>query len=379
MRIAQLANFVGPTSGGMKTALDALGRGYVEAGVARLLVVPGPEDLRTSTPAGDLVQLRAPRVGGGYRLIVEPWRVTEVLRHFAPDSIEVSDKSTLVPVTGWARRSGVQTVLFSHERLDAMLSMRTGLPVQVAPWNRALVRRYDRVVVTSRFAEEEFRAQAHRAGTPLHRVPLGVDLDVFRPLRTRPADEGVLRLVHAGRLSREKDPHLAVATAVALHRRGVPVRLDVYGTGPRRGELEQLAGGSPVYFHGHVAGRQRLAGRLGVADVALSVCSGETFGLSVLEALATGTPVVTADIGGARELVDERCGAWAAPEPEALADAVLRVAGRDERWRRAAARHRAEAYPWSRTVEQMLALHDLNPGRARASVARPLVGDRRPA
>lgn len=366
MRIAQLANFVGPTSGGMRTALDALGRGYTDAGVARLLVVPGPEDAATATPAGDVVQLRAPRVGGGYRLIVEPWRVTDVLRQFAPTSIEVSDKSTLLPVTAWARRSGVPSVLFSHERLDAMLALRTGRTLQVQPWNRALVRCYDRVVVTSRYAEDELRAAAGRAVTPLHRVPLGVDLETFRPAPSRPTvgtdhgtvhADGLLRLVHAGRLSREKSPHLAVATAVALHRRGVPVRLDVYGEGPHRPELEALAAGSPVFFHGHVAGRTRLAGRLAAADVALAVCPGETFGLSVLEALACGTPVVTADAGGARELVDERCGAWAAPDAEALADAVLRVAARDERWRRTAARRRAEAFPWSRTVEGLLAVH----------------------
>ncbi|GAB2628569.1 glycosyltransferase family 1 protein [Nocardioides ginkgobilobae] len=388
MRIAQLANFVGPTSGGMKTALEALGRGYTDAGVARLLVVPGPEDARLDSPAGDVVQVRAPRVGGGYRLIVEPWRVTDVLRRFAPTSIEVSDKSTLLPVAGWARRAGIPTVLFSHERLDAMLSMRTGLPVQVAPLNRALVRRYDRLVVTSEFAEQEFRALAGRSGTPLHRVPLGVDLDVFRPTRVPRAQDGLLRLVHAGRLSREKDPHLAVATAVALHRRGVPVRMDVYGSGPHLDELQALAVGAPVFFHGHVAGRARLAARLGAADVSLSVCPGETFGLSVLEALACGTPVVTADVGGARELVDERCGAWAAPEAERLADAVLRLVGRDERWRRTAARHRAEAFPWSRTVAQMLAVHGLSapvwtsapgagPGAGRGP--RPLAGDRRPA
>lgn len=383
MRIAQLANFVGPTSGGMKTALEALGRGYTEAGVARLLVVPGPEDDRLDSPAGDVVQVRAPRVGGGYRLIVEPWRVTDVLRRFAPTSLEVSDKSTLLPVAGWARRSGIPTVLFSHERLDAMLSLRTGLPVQVAPLNRALVRRYDRLVVTSDFAEQEFRVAATRAGTPVHRVPLGVDLDVFRPTRVPRPDDGVLRLVHAGRLSREKDPHLAVATAVALHRRGVPLRLDVYGSGPHLDELQALAAGAPVFFHGHVAGRSRLAARLAAADVSLSVCPGETFGLSVLEALACGTPVVTADVGGARELVDERCGAWAAPDAESLADAVLRVAARDVRWRRAAARRRAEAFPWSRTVAEMLAVHDLSRATAwpagSGRAPRPLAGDRRPA
>ncbi len=41
-RIAQLANFIGPASGGMKTAVERLGRGYVESGAQRLLVVPGP-------------------------------------------------------------------------------------------------------------------------------------------------------------------------------------------------------------------------------------------------------------------------------------------------------------------------------------------------
>ncbi|MEV7431831.1 glycosyltransferase [Nocardioides sp. NPDC092400] len=367
MRVAQLANFVGPTSGGMKTTLEALGRGYVAGGVARLLVVPGPEDRVLETPAGDVVQLRAPRVGGGYRLIVEPWRVVDALRRFAPTSLEVSDKSTLLPVTRWARREGVASVLFSHERLDAMLSLRTGLPVRATPWNRTLVRHHDRVVVTSRYARDELRAVANLAATPLHRVPLGVDLATFTPGAgpgPGPRAGGPLRLAHAGRLSREKSPHLAVATALALHRRGVPLRLDVYGDGPQRGELERMADGAPVRFHGHLAGRDRLAARLAEADVALSVCPGETFGLSVLEALACGTPVVTADEGGARELVDEWSGAWATAEPEALADAVLRVLARDPEGRRAAARRRAERFPWTRTVEEMLALHDLGLSRA---------------
>ncbi|MDN4174468.1 glycosyltransferase [Nocardioides sp. SOB77] len=371
----------------MRTTLEALGEGYVAAGVARLLVVPGPEDRHLETPAGDVVQLRAPRVGGGYRLIVEPWRVTDVLRRFGPTSLEVSDKTTLLPVTRWARGAGVASLLFSHERLDAMLALRTGLPVRVTPWNRTLVRHHDRVVVTSRYARDELRALASLAATPLHRVPLGVDLQTFRPVPRLPAREhhaaGPLRLVHAGRLSREKSPHLAVATAVALHRRGVPLRLDVYGDGPHRGELEELAAGAPVVFHGHLAGRDRLAARLAEADVALSVCPGETFGLAVLEALACGTPVVTADEGGARELVHERSGAWAPAEAGPLADAVLRVAGRDPVRRRAAARRRAEQFPWSRTVERMLEIHDLALSRpaapAPAGQRRAPVGDRRPA
>ena len=363
LRIAQLANFVRPTSGGMKVAIDQLARGYVDAGAQRLLIIPGSTDDRIPTELGDVVTVASREVGGGYQMILDPRPVLRALEAFAPTSIEISDKSTLLPVTLVARRRQVPTVLFSHERLDTMLSMRIGLqrglrhPIRL--FNGALSRAFDHVVTTSDFAAGEFSGLASLAPHRLHQVPLGVDLETFRPLEPapEPATDGTIRLVHSGRLSREKDPHLAVRTAVALHHRGLPVRLDVYGEGPHRHELERLAAGSPVTFHGHVAGREALARRLGEADVALSVCAGETFGLAVLEALACGTPVVTADRVGARELVDDRSGAWGHPDPESLADAVLRVVARPPAERRRDARARAERYPWSRTVERTLSLH----------------------
>jgi alpha-1,6-mannosyltransferase len=197
-------------------------------------------------------------------------------------------------------------------------------------------------------------------------VPLGVDLDTFRPHPVTRTDD-ILRLTHVGRLSREKSPHLAVATAAELHRRGVPVRLDVYGEGPHLDELHAIAGRAPVFFHGFVDGREELGRRVSEADVALSVCPTETFGLAVLEALASGTPVVTADRGGASELVDRGSGASAAPDPAALADAVLALAARPRAERRAAARRRAEQYPWSETVARMLAIHAGDVGRVSAT------------
>lgn len=379
MRIAQLANFVGPASGGMRTAVAALGRGYVEAGAERLLVVPGPVDATRETEHGTVVEVRAPRVGGGYRLIVEPWRVIDVLERFAPTSVELSDKLTLLPVARWARRQGVGSVLISHERLDDMLALRTGVTpgtgldvgarASIGLLNRVLVRAVDTVVVTSRYAEQEFRTVADAVDCPVRRIPLGVDLQTFVPHRAperTPEQTRELRLVLAGRLSREKSPHLAVATAVELHRRGRAVRLDVYGDGPHRDELEEIGAGAPVVFHGHLDSREELARRLAAADVALSVCPGETFGLAVLEALASGTPVVTADRGGARELVDHASGAWGAPDARSLADAVERLAARPTERLRAGARERAERFPWDLTVERLLAVHEATRAAAAA-------------
>jgi alpha-1,6-mannosyltransferase len=82
--------------------------------------------------------------------------------------------------------------------------------------------------------------------------------------------------------------------------------------------------------------------------------------LAVLEALACGTPVVTADVGGARELVDDTCAEWGAPRAAALADAVQRLRTRllaDPHGLRQSARTHAEQYSWDTSAQLMLAAH----------------------
>ncbi|MGV8847112.1 glycosyltransferase [Tessaracoccus sp.] len=353
-----MANFVGPTSGGMKVVIDTLGAGYVAAGHERILVVPGPHDHVEETATGIIVSVKAPRLTPQYRMIAKPWRALDVLDRFQPTTIEVSDKWTLSPAGRWAARRGVGSVMFSHERLSDMLAMwmrrSFGVEAAVGALNRRLAKEFDAVVVTSRYAADEFAD----TGARLELVPLGVDLVTFNPGVGAPVDDGVLKLVYAGRLSHEKSPQLAVATAAELHRRGRAVRLDLYGTGPDLKELQQIAGEAPVFFHGFVGGRAELATRFAAADVSLSVCPAETFGLAVLEALACGTPVVTANRGGASELVDDTAGASGAPDPAALADAVESLLPRLGPELRAGARAAAEKYTWDSTIKDMLDLHE---------------------
>jgi alpha-1,6-mannosyltransferase len=358
VRIAQLANFVGPTSGGMRRAIDQLGQRYVTAGHERLLIIPGPEDRVTESSSGVVAQVRGVRVTGGYRIILAMSGVLKALEEFAPTSVEVSDKWTLAGIGSWARRRHVGSILFSHERLDDMASDFLRLPVRplVHLRNRALAKDFDRVVVTTRYSAGEWDGTSARLVT----VPLGVDLETFRPPVERPDPGPVIRLIHAGRMSREKYPQLAIAAAAELHRRGVPVELTVAGTGPHLAWLREQAEEAPLRFLGYVDGREELARLYGEADISLSVAPTETFGLAVLEALACGTPVVTADVGGARELVDDTCAEWGAPRAAALADAVQRLRTRlvaDPYGLRQSARTRAELYSWDTSAARMLAVH----------------------
>ncbi len=356
--IVQLANFYGPESGGLRTVLEELGRGYQRAGFERFSIVPGAHDSEESLHSGTRMALAAPLLpgGGGYRVLTSRARVEAALDRIGPHRLEVSDKLSLVWVSRWASARGVPCILLSHERLDAILAARVPrwfpLPRAADWWNRRLVARFDRVVCTSAFGAAEFERIGARN---LTRVPLGVDLEVFQPRSAEPA--GCTELVMVGRLSKEKRPDLAIDTLRALRQRGLDARLTVVGAGPWAPRLAAAAEDLPVRFTGHLHDRGAVAALLAGADVALAPCPVESFGLSVLEAMAAGTPVVVGEGGASVELIDDSCGRAAATDPASMADAVIELL--EVPGRRTSARIRAERYPWSRTVEGLLAAHRL--------------------
>jgi alpha-1,6-mannosyltransferase len=360
MRIVQFANFYAPTSGGLRTFVEETGRGYTARGHTRVLVVPGLVDGDEWTDAGRKVTIASPPMFGSdeYRRVRARRRVLGLLDAVAPDVLEINDKMAVIWLSAWARRRGVPTVLVSHERIDAILKSRVPgrLPLVGAAnaVNRALRRRVDRVVVASAFSAAEFE----RAGVrDVVHVPLGVDLATFRPEQAE-QDRDEVELVLVSRLSLEKSPELAITTLRRLRAADLPVRLTVIGEGPLRAHLQALAGGLPVRFLGHVSDRHRLAGLIAAADVAVCPSSAETFGLATLEALACGTPVVVPKHGALRELVAHGDGGVVCPATaEDFAAGVRALLAVPPDQRRAAARAVALAYPWGRTISELLALH----------------------
>lgn len=368
--IVQLANFVTPTSGGLRTAMGALARGYAAAGHEVVQIVPGPADAVTREAWGRRIQLSAPELPGtGYRVLTNPRRVQSTLAGCGPDRVEVHDRTTLRGVGRWCRAAGVPALVVSHERLDRWLrqwlSPRLPLDRLADRSNAALAEGFDAVVCTTGWAEREF---ARLGQVHLHRVPLGVDLEAFHPPATAPVDDGQLRLVLASRLSREKRPDLALAAAVELQRRGRSVHLAVAGSGPLRSALQRQFAHAPAQWLGFVDGTASMAQLLGAADVVLAPGPVETFGLAAMEALACGTPVV-ANVHSALPEVLGEAGRSSASTPRSFADAVEALLLDLPAVRRARARWRAEQFPWSATVEGFLQAHRLSPGVAAAVAA----------
>lgn len=362
MRVVQVANFYGPRSGGLRTAVDRLGAEYCAGGHEVFLIVPGPDAERTQLPSG-VVRINVPArmipFTGDYRAVM-PGPVTALLRSLRPDALEVSDRLTLRSLGRWGREHGATTVMISHERLDRLAGQF--LPRRAAQKfadfaNARTAANYDTVVCTTGFAREEFdRIGATNTVT----VPLGVDLHTFHPrrrsalVRQRWAAPTQVLLIHCGRLSVEKHADRSIDALAALCDAGIDARLIVVGEGPLRARLERQAARLPVDFTGFISNRHTVAGLLASADVALAPGPHETFGLAALESLACGTPAVVSRTSALTEIITADSGAMADNNAASIAAAVGAVVSRPESDRRTCARRRAEMFTWQRAATGML-------------------------
>jgi glycosyltransferase involved in cell wall biosynthesis len=157
---------------------------------------------------------------------------------------------------------------------------------------------------------EEYRQSWIKRGfdpAKLKILPRGLDTELFHPARRDStfferfgSCNGEVRLLYVGRISREKDLDLLAAAYRRLLDEGLPVRLFVVGHGPYS---KAFAKSLPeAFFTGYLKGKE-LATAYASADVFVFPSTTDTFGNVILEAQASGLPVVVSDSGGPKELV----------------------------------------------------------------------------
>jgi glycosyltransferase involved in cell wall biosynthesis len=168
--------------------------------------------------------------------------------------------------------------------------------------------------------------------------PMGVDAERFTPPPDgREAREGPMRILTIGRLAGVKGQAVLLDAVAELRRRGVAVALTLAGDGPERGRLEERAArlgiGDAVTFPGAV-GHDQVTALYGEADVFCTSSFAEGLPFVLMEAMATGLPVVATRIMGIPELVDDGVTGLLVPpaRPDLVADALERLAAHpDER------------------------------------------------
>ncbi len=154
----------------------------------------------------------------------------------------------------------------------------------------------------------------------------GVDLDRFDPTKARRDDyPGEIKVLYAGRLTREKGVDLLAESFLRAQRADPRLHLLLAGGGPEEGELRERLG-ERATFLGWLGGED-LARAYASADVFLFASSTDTYGQVILEAAASGLPVVAVAEGGPAALVENRhTGLLCRPDPDHLAGALLQLA-----------------------------------------------------
>jgi glycosyltransferase involved in cell wall biosynthesis len=120
-------------------------------------------------------------------------------------------------------------------------------------------------------------------------------------------------LFYVGRVSREKGLEMLAEVFKELVDSGAAIALAVIGDGPYREEMETSLAGYPALFTGYLAG-ELLQHGYASADLFVFPSATDTFGNVVLEAQASGLPVIVSDEGGPRELmIDGETGVVSVP------------------------------------------------------------------
>jgi glycosyltransferase involved in cell wall biosynthesis len=259
-------------------------------------------------------------------------KLAKLMDAFGPDAVHIATEGPL----GWAARAiclkrGWRFTTSFHTRFPDYVHARTRIPLS---WSWALMRHFHRpsaaILVATPSLAWEMKERGFHNLAPWSR---GVDLERFRP-EPKASWEGLARPVflYAGRIAVEKN----IEAFLSLD---LPGSKAVVGDGPQRAALQGR------FPNAHFTGRLengKLAAAYAGADVFVFPSRTDTFGLVLLEAMASGTPVAAFPVTGPLDVIGT------APEPVGALSEDLRAACLQALTaNRAACRTYAEGWSWA--------------------------------
>jgi len=339
---------------------------------SHLMIVPGERDEIVDEGRAFTVTVASPRVPGSphYRLMLRNGAVRRALERFRPDLIECQDAYNLPWAAIAHRKRHPETALvaaymtdFPTVYVERPLSKFLSHPVAGAlarvcyAYCGSLYRRFDAVFALS---ENGGAGKLRSLGIDTANVvPLGVELGEFGPARR---DERLRQklgltpdqplLVYVGRLDGEKKPDL-VADAFRQLPASLGAKLALIGEGPLKAEIAAL-GDERIVMPGYLRSRAELARWLASSDIYVSGMADETFGVSIVEAQASGLPVVGVEAGAMIDRVHETTGRLGpVGDASAMAQNILAVLNGDRAAMAEEARANALQFGWASSMEAL--------------------------
>ena len=338
-----------------------------------LLIVPGAEDSVQENGRAITVSIASPHVPSSpnYRLLLRNGAVRKALERFRPDLVECQDGYNLPwAALSYRKRHPAVAVTavymtdfptaYVHRPLKPIIGDAIARQLRALAYRYCglLYRRFDTVIA---LGEHGGAAKLRQLGVNnVEIVPLGVEIDEFNPSNRDPElrhslglKNGEPLLIYVGRLDRERRAELVVEAFRRLPK-DLGARLVLVGEGPVRDSILQ-AGDDRIIAPGYLSNRAELARWLASADMYVSAMADETFGVSVIEAQASGLPVVGVAAGGMLDRVDTETGRLGPVDDcRAMAANILDVWRSDRVAMSLAAREHVEGrFSWDRTFQAL--------------------------
>jgi glycosyltransferase involved in cell wall biosynthesis len=276
-----------------------------------------------------------------------------------------------VSATLLSRVTGIPLVGSYHTELGAYAGMRSGDDGVEAMARMALGAFYraPAVVLSPSPAADRSLIGLGADAARIGRWERGVDISSFAPEKAdRDAFPGELKVLYAGRLNREKGVDLLAESFLRAHACDPRLHLLLAGGGPEEEELRSRLG-ERATFLGWLEGEE-LARAYASADMFLFCSRTDTYGQVVVEAGASGLPVVAVAEGGPASLIENRhTGMLCRPDPDHIAGTLLQLASAPllRRQLGAAAVSAARRRSWELALRQLASGY----GRALVPAARP--------
>lgn len=291
--------------------------------------VVGPDSFETtSSPFGPTIRLAT-----NAKATIGP-----MIRDFAPETIHIATEGTVgFAARGWCLKERHPFTSSYLTKLPEFAQMRSGgSPEAIYARLRQFHLPSARLLVPTASVAEELQAKGFRN---LQVWPFGVDTERFHPRRRAPLD--LPRPIHlcVARISAEKNPK-------AFLDLDLPGSKIMIGDGPLLEEFKRLY--PQVLFPGIQEG-EALARSYASADVFVFPGRADTFGLVILEALASGLPVAAYPVPGPKDII-AGSGAGALDEDLGRAVATALTIPRER------ARAHALTFSWTRSAERFRSL-----------------------
>lgn len=339
-----------------------------------------PDQIHKIPDRRKIAGIRMPRVfyKHSFKVSVFPQReVKKILDKFRPDvvHIQVSDLIGLSTVS-YARRHNIPVVMTAHnqpevftEPLRVPAVMKT--PVE-AIFNAYLVSRQSRsdfVTMPTMKAIQNLLANRKKdIGVPIAAVSNGVDLAHFRPGKVTAAFKKKYNLsltaqtlLSLGRLDPEKNVGTVIDAFIKAREDLPDAQLVIVGDGVDRPQLEKkVSGRSDVHFLGRVTPPE-LYKIYQLGDVFVTASEIETQGIVLIEAAATGMPLIAVDRGAVGEVCqDGKNGCLCAPgDTDGIAAAMVKILSNDklrDRYSEASLKIASE-HDLERTLDQFMNIY----------------------